>query len=154
MTSSSRGLAALALLLLARAAQAGLGHGQPMVDDDAQQWSARHATQSAAGYTLHVLHPAAGGRLREYVNAQGTVFAVAWNTPFKPDLARLLGDAYARYSAPGQLPAGQRGIQRSLRHESSDLVVQSNGHLHLFTGYAYRPSLLPLGFGPAQLTGE
>jgi hypothetical protein len=151
MTSSKRGW----LLALAWAAMgpawAGLGQQQSSVETDRVQMRARHAVTRAAQYAVHDLQMADGSHLRQYVAGNGQVFAVTWNALHKPDLSGLLGNAFASYSGAVQVAARRGGIQRQFRHESTDLVVQTGGHLHVFSGYAYRPSLLPRGISPQTL---
>ena len=42
-------------------------------------------------------------------------------------------------------------MQRHFHHEDVDLVLQSSAHLHVFTGFALRRSLLPSGLDPQQM---
>ena len=146
MTSSKRArLLVLLALVAALPAQAGLGQAQSSIETDRVRMRARHAVTRAPQYTLHDLQMADGSHLQQYVAANGQVFAVRWNTLHKPDLSGLLGDAFVGYATAVQQAARRGGIQRQFRHQSLDLVVQSGGHLHVFSGYAYRPSLLPPG---------
>jgi hypothetical protein len=137
------------LLLLALTAAlpawAGLGESQSSIETDRMRISARHAVTRAPQYTVHDLGMADGSHVQQYVGGNGQVFAVRWNTLHKPDLSGLLGNAFNRYSGAVQQAARRGGIQRQFRHESLDLVVQTSGHLHVYSGYAYRPSLLPPG---------
>ena len=150
MTSSKRGW----LWVLALAAQpvwAGLGEPQSAIETDRARISARHAVARTPQYTVHDLTMADGSRVQQYVAGNGQVFAVRWDTLHKPDLTSLLGNAFASYAGAAQQAARRGGIQRQFRHESPDLVVQASGHLHVFSGYAYRPSLLPQGLSPKAL---
>jgi hypothetical protein len=89
--------------------------------------------------------------VQQFVASNGLVFAVRWNTLYKPDLSALLGTAFPAYASAAQ-QAGQRGgIQRAFHHAGSDLVLLSTGHLHVFSGYAYRRSLLPRGLSVQAL---
>ena len=105
-------------------------------------------------YRLHVIATADGSRIREYVNSAGVVFAVQWSARHKPNVSLLLGDAYAQYAAAAQQVARRGGVQRNFRQSSADLVVQASGHLHLYNGYAYHPSLLPAGFNVTSIGQE
>jgi hypothetical protein len=151
MTSSKRGRLLLWALALALPAWAGLGEPQSTIETDRARIRARHAVARAPQYAVHDLTMADGSHVQQYVGGNGQVFAVRWNTLHKPDLAALLGKGFASYAGAAQLAARRGGIQRQFRHESLDLVVQSGGHLHVFTGYAYRPSLLPQGLKPQAL---
>ncbi len=132
-------------LLAAPLAWAGLGEAQGSIESERAQWHAQRSVAHAAQYSVHELKMADGSRVLQYVAGNGRVFAVRWNTLYKPDLSSLLGASFTSYSTAAREAASQGGIQRHFRHQSADLVVQSGGHLHVFAGYAYRPSLLPQG---------
>lgn len=87
-----------------------------------------------------------GGAIREFVSPQGVVFAVAWSTRFKPQLEDLLGSYHAGYAAAASEALKRPGIQRQSLLQAQDLVVRASSHLNTFTGRAYVPSLVPLGF--------
>jgi hypothetical protein len=145
MTFSSPKHLLLLALLGTPLAWAGLGEGEASIDTARVRMSARHAIARSPQYAMHELKAADGSQVQQYVASNGVVFAVRWNTLYKPNLSKLLGTSFPTYASAAQ-QAGQRGgIQRQFRHEGGDLVVQSTGHLHVFSGYAYRPSLLPRG---------
>jgi predicted heme/steroid binding protein len=125
---------------------AGLGQNESSIAQDSARLLARHSRKVQSSYTMHELLMADGSRIRQYVASDQRVFAISWLAMHKPDLTQLLGDAYSRYASAAQAAASQGGIQRNFHHESLDLVVHSSGHLHLFTGVAYRPSMVPSGF--------
>jgi len=81
----------------------------------------------------------------EYATTTGLVFAVSWNGPVIPDLSVLLGSHFATFTqeVARSRDAGRRG--GPVRVEKSTLVVQSNGHMRHFSGYAYAPDLVPAG---------
>lgn len=147
MTSSSRlRRCALALLVCgALPAWAGLGSADTAIAGERLRLRAQHAVLRGPLYTVHELRLADGSRLQQYAASNGLVFAVRWDTLFKPQLATLLGTAFPSYAAAAHTAAQRGGIQRQFRHQGADLVVQSSGHLHVFSGFAYRPSLLPRG---------
>jgi len=155
MTSSkARGRALAWLLLLAAAvpqARAALGEDQGTVEGDGQRLQARRSTLRAAQYSVHELSSPDGSRVRQFVGPHGRVFAVSWNTLHKPDLSGLLGTSFADYRNAARHAADRGGIQRQFRHTGTDLVVQNSGHLQVYAGYAYRPSLLPAGLTPQAL---
>ena len=96
-------------------------------------------------YALHEIRSASGTMIREYVNASGTVFAVAWDGPWLPDLRQVLGDHFDRYQAVMQSTAARADRARRGRDRRAGLVVQMSGHPRAFTGRAYLPALLPPG---------
>lgn len=153
MTSSSARAAGLLLgaLLAAPLAQASLGEPQSSIDAEGLRMHARRDVARAPQYTMHALTMADGSRVQQYVAANGRVFALRWNTLYKPDLSVLLGSSFPTYASAAQRAAQQGGIQRQFHHDGSDLVLQSSGHLHVFSGYAYRRSLLPRGLSVQSL---
>lgn len=90
-----------------------------------------------------------GGWIREFASSQGIVFAVAWNTRFKPRLSELLGAYHEPYAAAASQALKRPGIQRQAVLKAPDLVVRSTSHLNVFSGRAYVPSLAPAGFDMA-----
>jgi len=86
-----------------------------------------------------------GSRIRRYLANNGQVFAVGWRTLYKPDLSSLLGASFPDYEKEASSAAKRGGIQRQFQMGSADLVLHSTGHLHVFSGLAYKPSLLPPG---------
>ena len=99
----------------------------------------RHAPVSAATW-----------RVREFLNRDGVVFAVAWTGPVMPDLQRLLGGSFPAYTAALRALANP-GLHRDLRIASSELVVESGGHLRAYVGRAYLPALIPIGTSISDL---
>ena len=143
----------LSLLALAQASHAALGEAQDAIAKEAQQLNASVQVTPQASFAVHDMHRADGSRIRQFVDAQGRVFAVRWNTYYKPDLATLLGTAWAGYSSAARR-AAPGGAVHQFRHEDLDLVVQSSAYLHVHSGLAYRRSLLPVGVSLASLVQE
>lgn len=157
MTSSRRTARWCGALLLCThgvVAWAALGETVASVEQEGARLGARRSVQVMARYSVQELQWPDGGRVQQYVAPGGRVFAVRWTLQRKPDLSQLLGSAFPGYaSAAGD--AGQRGgIQRQFRHDDSDVVVQTSGHLHAYAGYALRRSLLPAGVSAASLGWE
>ncbi|RFP14718.1 MULTISPECIES: DUF2844 domain-containing protein [unclassified Duganella] len=101
-------------------------------------------TDSTTVYTVSQSTLDSGTVVREYVNTQGTVFAVSWNGPALPDLRTLLGDKFAVLTtAAGKRP---KAGHSQLAVEQSDLVIVSGGHMRAYAGHAWIPSALPAGF--------
>ena len=93
----------------------------------------------------HEITLADGSSIREYVTPGGIVFAVAWSTRFKPDLAALLGQHAGAYAAAASEAMKAPGIRRHVELRQGDLVVQSGGRLNAFVGRAWLRSLVPEG---------
>jgi hypothetical protein len=45
----------------------------------------------------------------------------------------------------------QRGLRRSLRIETSGLVVETEGHMRAYIGRAYLPAMIPAGTPTSDL---
>jgi hypothetical protein len=86
--------------------------------------------------------------VREFVNGTGTVFAVSWRGPFKPDLQALLGRYFATYT---DAPRSAGSNRSRLAIDQSNLVVRAGGHQRAFAGLAYVPQLMPVGVRAADL---
>ena len=92
-----------------------------------------------------------GTRVQEFVTPAGLVFAVSWRGPVLPDLRTLLGDylnIFQRYTDAAR-QAGLRGGPVNLAQEG--LVLRSRGRMGHFSGYAYVPTLVPLGVNINEL---
>ncbi len=140
------GLAALA----AGPAHASLGGAYASVETDRAHLAARASTAQSAAFTVHSLTLANGATVREFTRADGTVFAIAWQGPGRPDLRQLLGGYFDTFQAENGLKAGRR-TRRPLQVQHSDFVVQTSGHPGAFRGMAVLPQLAPAGFSSDDL---
>ena len=138
----------LASQLACTPALATLGENVTTVENDRVQMKAQLRITSVAGYTVHEIDSPTQTVVREYVSAQGTVFAVTWQGPLLPDFQQMLGRYFSEYQKGVGSP---RAGRRHLAINGSDLVVASHGHMRAFYGFAYVPSLLPPNFSPADL---
>ena len=103
------------------------------------------------------------GIVREFVNGDGVVFAVAWRGPGRPDLRQLLGSAFDTFQAKVTAPDSNTTVasdgavvhhgrlRRALVVEQRDLFVHSAGHPGAFFGFATLPQQTPPGFSPDAL---
>jgi hypothetical protein len=117
------------------------GNASSIVSDKTHMRAQLRATASN-GYSVHALQTTAGINVREYISAQGKVFAVAWDGPNLPDLTQLLGDYFPAFQA-AMVERRNRGVRGPVSLQQDDLVVESNGHMRAYFGRAYVPSLLP-----------
>jgi hypothetical protein len=153
----SRSVKPLLLLLIAAvslqwagSARAGLGGDAGSVLADGSEMHGVVSSTILQEYSIQEITADTGMRVREYLNRGGVVFAVSWTGPALPDLRRLLGTHYAEYMTA--LAALSRpGLHRSLRTTSSELVVESGGHLRAYAGRAYLRALIPAGMALADL---
>ena len=107
------------------------------------------AAASDAVYTVTQSTLDSGTVVREYSDANGTVFAVSWKGPTLPDLRTLLGDKFSvmTSNAAKRPKAGHS----QLAVEQSDVVIVSNGHMRAFAGQAWIPGALPSGFDTSTI---
>ena len=122
-------------------AWAALGGTHATIEADAASMRAlRHDTAAHASYQVHELTLASGTVVREFIAPSGSVFAVAWQGPFKPDLSQVLGAYFPRAVAAGQ---ERRVDHRRLTVHARDLVIESGGRMRAFAGRAYLPASMP-----------
>ena len=142
--------AAAAIFAAASSAHAFLGGGYATVTADRAHMAARLQTSAAATHTLHQLTLANGGVVKEFSRPDGTIFAVTWRGPGRPDLRQLLGDHFSTLQADNARHPG-RPRRLPLMVNRSDFVVQTGGHPGAFWGVAYLPQAAPSGFSPSEL---
>ncbi len=129
-------------LLLALPAWAELGGSVASVQADQQKMKGSLQMTSAAAYQIHEIRSTQGAKVREYVGPSGTVFGVAWEGPWKPDLRQLLGPYFDQYVQAAQ---GNRTTRGPATVQLPGLVVQTGGHQRSFFGRAYLPQMIPQG---------
>jgi hypothetical protein len=133
---------------------AAAGNASPAVNTNASAPGMRRMLAQRSSYSVDEVQMADGSRVRKYLADSGQIFAVTWNTLYKPDLSLLLGTYFSSYAGAARQAAQKGGIQRQFHHETPDLVVQSSGHLHVFSGYAYLRSAFPAGVTARTLGWE
>src|SRR4051812_42114752 len=89
---------ALAVVLLACSitlpAFAALGGDAASADTDAAKMKGQSRAMAVAGYTVKEITLPSGTLVREYVSAEGKVFAVTWSGMSQPDLQQTLGNYF------------------------------------------------------------
>lgn len=137
------------VLLAALPAQAALGGDLSSVVADRQKTNAaKLEVRTSAPYSVQQFETDSGTVIREYVGADGKVFAVAWEGPFMPDLRQLLGTYFEQFAQAGTSHRGRRG---PLLIDQPGFVMHSGGHMRAFFGQAYVPQMLPQGVRPEDL---
>ena len=137
----------LGLLLATRLALAALSD-QPTDTTGASVQKTQASTSAGVPYTDISRTLRNKTQVHEFVDATGTVFAVSWAGPFKPDLKALLGRHFAEF----QKGEGERtGGRTRQRLDAGDMVVVSTGHMGAFEGRAWLPARLPAGFDPEEM---
>jgi hypothetical protein len=121
-------------------ASAALGESLASVQSDAAELRGSIRVTEHASYRLHEIQMPSGSFVREFADAGGKVFAVAWNGPTVPNLRQALGRYFDSYVTAAK--ANRLGHHR-LQIRQSDLVLTARGHMRDFSGMAYLPSALP-----------
>jgi len=129
-------------------ALAALGGDAASVESDRVSMKGAMRVTPTVDYSVHEIQTASGIVIREYVSAAGKVFAVSWRGSGIPDLAQLLGS----YSEPlRQAAAHPHYNHHHLNIETTDVVMQSTGHLRTRYGRAWVPAMLPQNFSPKDI---
>jgi hypothetical protein len=131
----------LGIALLPALAHGALGRTADSTDADQKMLQARKSVRPGAAFTVHELELPSGTQVREYVNADGLVFAVAWRGSTLPDLKQIFGEdhfqAFLAASPAQHTPHKSRAVREP------GLVARSSGSARFFSGLAYVPSLMP-----------
>jgi hypothetical protein len=135
---------AFSLLLWSLSCFASLGGDTASVLADATGMQARVQTTQRSVYTLHELQSPTGTTVREYVSAGGTVFAVAWEGKYPPNLKQLLGSQFDQFQEAMKNSSGRSG-RGPVTVQLPNLVVQLAGHMGHYSGRAYIPDKVPAG---------
>ena len=122
-------------------AHGALGERAESTDVDQKMLHARKSVRPGAQYTVHELELPSGTMVREYVNADGRVFAVAWRGSTLPDLKQVFGEDNLQTFLSSPPEQHTRHKNRTVRERG--LVARSSGSGRFFTGFAYIPSLMP-----------
>jgi hypothetical protein len=135
--------------LWAGSARAALGSDAASVLADGARLHVDIHSEMRQQYEVLEFSTATGINVREYLNRDRMVFAVSWRGPVPPDLEQLLGAHFTSYAA-ALAAVTHPGIHRSLRVESSGLIVELGGHLRAYVGRAYLAALMPAGVTAAE----
>lgn len=144
---------ALATVLLGSgsSAWAALGQDVASVEGDRVQMQGSRRVVEERDYTIHEIQAPTGTRVREYAHPDGTVFAVAWDGPFIPNLRQLLGAYFTPFAEAAKAQQARHARRGTLALETPDLVVETGGHMRAFFGRAFIPALLPRAFAAGGL---
>jgi len=121
------------------------GEAASVETDRLQMRATRQATRAALQGSVQEIRLADGSSIRQFINARGIVYAVAWSTRVKPDFAQLLGQHASTFDAGVAAVARQPGLRRSVTVDQGDVVVVSSGRPGAFVGRAWLKSELPAG---------
>jgi hypothetical protein len=127
-------------------ASATLGEPEDSVQTDGAKFNGSIKVTEQPNYRLHEIKLPSGSSLREFVGADGKVFAVAWSGPTVPNLRQVFGQYFDEYASAAQSAAQTtRSDHTHSQVHTSDLVVQSSGHMRALSGRAYLFQAIPSG---------
>ena len=129
------------LLALAFPAWAALGDNVTSVNNDKAHMKGTLRSVATQHYVKHEIQVPSGQVVREFVSPSGSVFGVAWEGPFQPDLQQLLGSYFEPVKQA--VTAQQRHGHGPIFVETSGFVFQQGGHARSFHGRAYVPAMVP-----------
>jgi hypothetical protein len=138
--------ACLVLLGLPLQAGAALGAGVDSIQADTLRLSATRRARTDLSAQVHTLTQPDGSTIRQFVGADGLVYAVAWTSRSKPRLDQLLGAHFPAYAQAGRKAMQLRaGVMHNAVLQEGDLVVEATAHLNAHVGRAFLRSRLPAG---------
>jgi hypothetical protein len=148
----------------ATAVRGELGAKEDSVEGDRQSLGLdQHVARQGGSYTVHQL-ASAGLTVWEFAAKDGVIFAFGWQGINPPDLQKLFGAHFARFTAavrkpkqkPGELPIGAH-----VRHGNCQETVMDDGvvlerckTIRQARGLAYLPTAIPAGVTPQDLMAE
>src|SRR5580765_5788187 len=142
-------IAVLACAALPAPTFASLGGNVSTVENDrVRMRAAQLRIIRASAYSFHELQSPAGTTIREFYAPGGTVFGVAWEGPWPPDMRQLLGTYFEQFQRAHSAARSTRRTRGVLVVNDGGLIVQIAGHARAFSGFAYAPGLLPQGVQP------
>ncbi|MGC1458481.1 MAG: DUF2844 domain-containing protein [Steroidobacteraceae bacterium] len=133
---------------LPHTARAALGASSDSVESDRVVMKGLTRPIPAGALHKQVLQLPSGTVVTEYLNSQGTVYAVTWRGPSLPNLHQILGNYFVNYQTAAKQPVVRH---RLVRVNSADIVIESSGRMRAFVGRAWVPALLPSGVTAADI---
>ncbi len=121
-------------------ARAALGGDEASITLDQTAFNGTRRILKAQKFTTHEILADSGTLIREYIAAEGPVFAVVWKGPVMPDLEQILGNYFSDYQSAVQ---NGRVRRAPVLIQQPELVIRSEGHMRAFSGHAYLPQRLP-----------
>ncbi len=136
---------ALVSLGLSLSANAELGGSVATVTADHLFIKAATPIRLAAkkAYTIHEIESPYRTTVREYVSAEGRVFAVTWQGAHVPNLQQLLGSYFEQYATAALEARSKIPGRHPINIQAPGLIVQTSGHTQAFSGRAVASDLVP-----------
>ncbi len=124
-------------------ARAALGEKAASVATDQLRLKGQLRHSTGSGYSVDEITTPAGTLVKEFISPAGIVFAVSWRGPAMPNLAQTLGSTYFDMLKTTQKSERGKLGRNHLQLRTPQLVIHAGGHMRLFYGVAYVPSLVP-----------
>jgi hypothetical protein len=119
-----------------------LGGDIGSVYQDSDKMGGKIETRAVGKYSVCEIKVSSGTTVREFVSPNGTVFGVAWEGPFVPDMKQILGLHFEQYSEAVRA-ATPKYSRRPISIRLPGLVFETGGHMGWYYGRAYVPEALP-----------
>ncbi len=139
------------MLTVSNCAHAALGGDVTSIQFDQKRMQGVMQIKRTARYSVHEIQASHGRIVREYATPAGTVFAVTWQGPSRPDFKKLLGSYFDQFQLAVQEAKRSRMRRGPVVFEQPGFVVESGGHMRGFFGKAYLPDMLPEGMTAQDL---
>ena len=137
------------LLALAFPAWGSLGGNVTTVQNDKAHMKGSLRSVATQRYVKHEITTPNGQVVREFVSSDGSVFGVAWQGQFQPDLQQLLGSYFEPMKQA--LAAQQRRGHGPVSVETSGFVFRQAGNARNLHGSAYVPAMVPQGVDVTEI---
>lgn len=136
-------------VVISSAAQATLGESETSVTRDVQALATTSRLTQEQSLRVHQIKLPTQ-QIRQYVNAQGVIFAVTWQGAVLPPMAQLLGHYFPEYSTALATRVRVPG-RRHLQLSTPSLEVRQQGPLMHLHGVAYLQEQVPTGLAVESL---
>jgi hypothetical protein len=132
---------------------AALGEPEASIEIDQKKLSGvRKDSVKKASYKVTSIE-ISGTNIRQYVSADGIVFAVAWDGLTHPNLTTLLGNYSNEYQKVLKQQRNYKKYGRRARQsvKANNVTVEKWGHMRNLQGRAFVPSLIPAGVSADEI---
>ena len=129
-------------------AHARLGESEQSIEVDRKALNAVAPSASIAHDNLYTVHEmeSGSGKVREYVDSSGTVFAISWEGLVHPDLSKLLSaNHFTEYKQELKKSPRPHGHRHHHCVRGAHVVVEKWGHMRHLQGRAYLLKAVPKG---------
>jgi hypothetical protein len=123
---------------------AALGGDAASVQSDGVSMKSAVRVTANSGFAVHEIASPSGTVLREFVGADGRVFAVSWHGLGNPNLRQVLGTYYTRYEQGSATAI--HSSHRQLAISLPDFMFVNTGRQRAFAGRAWVPAMMPANF--------